>query len=360
MADAFMMDSVAGVPAYTATEARMGIVTPAFFGGTSNPVGSRGGVLNKGVGTELLPQAQSTPNMTIRVHPGQAIIPSVSSSGGTYAFTRETVTNINITAAHATFGRRDRVVLRVRDQGSTHDDTIMVIDGTPSGSPALPSIPSDGNHYLDIGEVVVGANVTSITGANVLDKRVFTVAHGGILPVLSTALPAFPYAGMGIYETDTGIERRYSGSIWEPQSRGGAKVPLGEVAYASFSTNALAIGASYQLLGSVSFSNPSTARKYLCAYHDLISSGNAGGVAKIKFTVASGGSPSEAGTIISGHEYQVPWVDAFNAGGTRVPVIARGTGLPAGTITIGVYAKNSSDSANMRQSAELIITDIGA
>jgi hypothetical protein len=360
MADPFMLDSVAGVPAYTATEARLGIVVPPFFGGVSNPIQPRGGVLAKGAGNEYLVQAQVSPNMTVRIQPGQVIVPSSSSAGGAYSVTRETVHNLTIPTADGTFARRDRIVQRVRDQGSDHDEVPFVIAGTPSGSPALPSIPADGNHYFDLAEILVGAGVTSITSGNITDKRVFTVAHGGILPCLSSALPTFPHTGMTIVETDTGIKRMWNGSAWQQLTKSGGSAPLGEVATAVSSGTNLALTGSYQLVVSATFTNPSTARKYLVTYKDRVT-GTGSGVARFKATVTAGGSPTEAGTQI-GRDGQSPFGGSSNANSPILPyLVERGTSLPAGTVTVGIYALLSAGtSAGVRTQGDLTIVDIGA
>jgi len=98
---------------------------------------------------------QSTPNMTVNV------------AGDTIHMANKTrVTpvgnsSLTITSANATNPRKDIIYINT-------DGSIGYTSGTPSVAPTTPTTPS--NAFL-LCEVYVGTNVTSITNANITDKR---------------------------------------------------------------------------------------------------------------------------------------------------------------------------------------------
>lgn len=114
-----------------------------------------------------------------------------------------------LTAAHATFARIDLVYARVWDtaidsSGLRKADTVL-LTGTPSGSPAIPT-PGATEIYIPLATISVPNTGGGGTGSATVSSaiRPYTVAPGGVLPVLSTAAPSSGGPGQVMYYTDTG------------------------------------------------------------------------------------------------------------------------------------------------------------
>jgi hypothetical protein len=207
--DPAFIDASAGAPAYSGSDLRLGLITPMYAGAGSS-LGVRTGIRPSGSGTDLLVQAQSSPNMTVKVNTGSMIVQgAISGTQGAYTWTLDTLTNLTISAAHATLARTDLIAVRIRDAtvdtSGQRDAAVIVITGTAGGG--TPSLPTDAT-YVTIAQIAVGAAVTTIVSGNITNVRTFTSALGGCIPCTSTTRPtatAVP-AGQLIYETDT---RRY-------------------------------------------------------------------------------------------------------------------------------------------------------
>jgi hypothetical protein len=152
-------------------------------------------------------QAQASPNMTVKVNPGIFIAQGqTSSTQGAYTWCLDTVTNLTISAAHATLARTDLIVVRIRDANidtsGARDGNVIVITGTAGGG--VPSLPTDAT-YNTIAQISVPAAVTNIGGGGggtITDKRTFVAALGGVIPCLTAAKPSPVPAGQLVYLTD--------------------------------------------------------------------------------------------------------------------------------------------------------------
>lgn len=181
---------------YTAAADRA--VLDGLMSGRPDTGAPRAGVF-PATGLDLKITAQATPNMTVVVFTGNAVVaPSylVNSDAG---LTR------TITAASSSLPRIDRVVLRVHDvEAGDADDVadVVVLAGTPAASPSPPAVPS---RCLSLATVLVSAGATSINNAAITDGRVFTAAAGGMVhvPDLATGL-ALPI-GTPYYDRATGL-----------------------------------------------------------------------------------------------------------------------------------------------------------
>src|SRR4028119_1425291 len=136
--------SIAGSE-YTPQELRLGTVVP-FVAGSLNSVGVRAGVRGTTAATDLLVQAQSTPNMTVKVNPGVAVIQgSTQTAQGAYTYVLTTAATVDIGTAHGSQIRKDLIVARVRDAlvtGSTTDGAPpVVVQGVPGARPPAPPPP---------------------------------------------------------------------------------------------------------------------------------------------------------------------------------------------------------------------------
>ena len=119
--------------------------------------------------------AQGTPNMTLNVAAGSVWVAGTSvTNQGYYYVVNDSVAVVTISTAN-TSSRTDIVVARVYDSeyaGSFDTAQLEVITGTPGGgTPATPA----GAYKL--ATVTVGANVTSISNANIVDNRAQVVSN---------------------------------------------------------------------------------------------------------------------------------------------------------------------------------------
>ena len=203
--------------ARNALAAIMGAPAAALTAGSSiTTAGGSHGVVG---GSDLAVTQNGTPNMSVNVAAGRAIIrgtETASALQGAYTFINDGTVNLTIAAADATNPRRDLVVAQVRDAnyaGASNDARLAVITGTPAGVPADPAVP---NSCIVLARVAVAAAATSILTANITDLRTFATAVGGVQRCLSTGRPtgASLYEGLYIDEADTDRLMRYDGSAW--------------------------------------------------------------------------------------------------------------------------------------------------
>jgi len=114
-----------------------------------------------------------TPDMSVNVAAGSAYVQGdQSATQGHYRIYNDAVVNKAIAASDASNDRIDRVVAQVKDStdisGADDEWELQVLTGTPAGTPSAPALPDDA---LDLVLVAVGANVTTITNANITDQR---------------------------------------------------------------------------------------------------------------------------------------------------------------------------------------------
>lgn len=155
-------------------------------------------------------------NMSVDVASGLvAVRGSQSSTQGVYATYNDATLNVAISASDPSNPRYDIIGVRIRDTEYTagsNDAAIVVVQGTPAASPAEPALP---NNFLTLARVTVGAGVTSITNANILDRRQRLAALGGILPCTSSTRPTVGLTeGVRIWETDTNRDLIHNGNNW--------------------------------------------------------------------------------------------------------------------------------------------------
>lgn len=166
-------------------------------------------------------------NMSVDVAVGSAVVfGDENEQQGTYGVTNDAAKNVVIAAADPTNPRRDLIVCRVRDafySGATNAWDLFVVQGTPAGSPADPSVP---NNCLTLARVAVAAAAASITNANITDLRPSiplgiipgnSARRPGVLYGAFSQEPAFkpvPAAGQMFYEQDTNLLYVYNGSAW--------------------------------------------------------------------------------------------------------------------------------------------------
>jgi hypothetical protein len=220
MVDVWAQDASSGAPSYSGQELRLTTVLP-FMAGAGASLGARSGVRPSGSGTDLLVQAQSSPNMTVKVNPGAAVMQgATSATQGPYTWALDTATNLTIASAHASLTRTDLVVVRIRDANvdtsGGRDGQPIVITGTAGGG--VPSLPTDAT-YLTLAQVTVrptGSGGGTIVAGDIADKRIFTAALGGVLLWLSTVTkPTNCPPGQLLFESDRGWWWFWTGLVWD-------------------------------------------------------------------------------------------------------------------------------------------------
>jgi hypothetical protein len=128
---------------------------------------NRNFIINEGVAFDGLKVTQSlTPAMTVAVATGTGYFyGSGTNANVMYEFYSDASETVTIGTAGVQ-ARIDIICLKV--DSSTGVASIVAVAGTPSGSPAVPATPA--SHYK-LAEVAVGISVTTITNANITDRR---------------------------------------------------------------------------------------------------------------------------------------------------------------------------------------------
>ncbi|WJN62880.1 minor tail protein [Streptomyces phage phiScoe23] len=159
------------------------------------------GVAASASSSDLSVTADST-GMNVKVQPGTAIIRG-------HAYSSTAVETLTIAASESQ-ARTDRIVLRL--DPAANSIVLAVIKGTAGGGvPALTQTDT-GIYEMVLGNVAVGADVTTITTSNVSDQRRFV---GTRIGSWSTALrPSSPRIGRLGYNSDTGKWEFWNGTAW--------------------------------------------------------------------------------------------------------------------------------------------------
>lgn len=136
------------------------------------------GVVDAG---DLLVAQNGTPNMSVNIAEDAAWVRGDHDVNRqpTYRCYNDATKNLSIAAADATNPRKDIVIAEVLDDifsGASKLWRLRVITGTPAGAPAEPALPNSA-HKLAV--VTVGAAVSSILNADIVDTRVLAAVGGG-------------------------------------------------------------------------------------------------------------------------------------------------------------------------------------
>lgn len=198
---------------HTAAQMRTYVGGLLIPGSTGTTV-ANGGV-NPSLGNRLQVTQTGSPSMAILVRSGVAWVPGTESgTQGSYGVMNDADVTLSIATAHATLPRIDIVVFKVEDSqysGSNNQASLAVVTGTPAGSPSAPSAPVNS---ITLAQVAVAAAASSITNANISDRRSMLTASGGVFVCTSSTRPTNVLEGQTIYETDTDSIYSYDGSSW--------------------------------------------------------------------------------------------------------------------------------------------------
>lgn len=187
---------------------------------------------------EMWVAAQSTPNMSVQVGPGRAMVagtqvsaPTLLPSGtalfttqGMYTVLNDAPVSLTIAAADPTNPRIDVAYVAVQDSfysGSNNQAVLGVVTGTPAPTPSVPAVPVNA---VALGNVAVAANATSITNGNITNLTSPAVLSGSYVPVptlaqLKTFTPLMPRTHATVYADSTGTNNGdyvFLGGVWLP------------------------------------------------------------------------------------------------------------------------------------------------
>jgi hypothetical protein len=187
--------------------------------GLMNPAGAPVSGALFGVGSaagDLLVVQNGTPNMSVNVGAGHVWIDGTeSATQGVYHGYNDATKNLVVAASDPTNPRKDLVVAKVQDaaySGAVNAWTLAVVTGTPAASPAEPTVPANA---VVLAMISVAALATTVTNANITDRRRRASALGGVVVCTSTTRPTTGlYEGLTIYETDTDRVLYYDGAAW--------------------------------------------------------------------------------------------------------------------------------------------------
>ncbi|MGJ5895157.1 hypothetical protein ACSCBZ_24855 [Streptomyces niveiscabiei] len=197
---------------YPARNDRLALTGLMSYSGFSfdeaTPLRIRQGVKPSYQNYQLKVRAASTPNMTVIVSGGVCFIDQHDTGGvGTYICANDGDVTLTVQpAGGAGQYRKDCVVASVYDaeySGSASEWRLEVIQGAyaaSAGATVRPALPSNAQLLADL---AIGPSQTSVTNANIGDVRIYSVAAGGIVPILSTVDMDRPAPGQVRYRTDT-------------------------------------------------------------------------------------------------------------------------------------------------------------
>jgi len=131
-------------------------------------------------GDDLSVEAQSSPDMTVKVNPGSCFVlrDAHVDNDNTLKFWHvivTTSTNVTIPASDASNPRIDLICVKV-DTGASPDATasnvatLIDVEGTAAASPTAPAVP---NNHLKLAEISVPALDTTISSDQITDYRTF-------------------------------------------------------------------------------------------------------------------------------------------------------------------------------------------
>ncbi|WP_367645846.1 hypothetical protein [Paenarthrobacter ureafaciens] len=205
------MDASGGAPTYSASNERQANA-PLYGGGSGFSMRAVPG-FRVGTGSGIL-TATST---TWTLGPCSAVItPNASSVQGSYRWASDQNVSGSVTAADATYARKDIVYIQVNDSSAGDGSgaltaPVLYLAGTPSATPVAPDLPAR--------SFLVGTITVPVAGGGsptaVLNTARF-VAAGGIQPVADAAEQATltAYEGLRVDRLDLDRVLRYNGSRW--------------------------------------------------------------------------------------------------------------------------------------------------
>jgi len=138
-----------------------------------------------GYGNQLITTQAGSPNMTVLVKSGAAWIPGTeNATQGAYGVENDADVTLSIGANGSGLTRIDSVFYKVQDSqysGGVNTSSLVVVAGTPSGSPVPPAAPANS---IRVSNITVANGAASITNANIdVTIRVFMDTTGDMRSV---------------------------------------------------------------------------------------------------------------------------------------------------------------------------------
>jgi hypothetical protein len=156
----------------------------SYIGGLMGPISvgqplvPAGGV-NLHLGNKLQVTQSGSPAMSVVVKSGIAFIPGTENGNqGAYGVMNDADLTLTVTANGSGLARIDSVFFKVEDSqysGGANQASLVVVAGTPSGSPVAPAAP---NNALRLANIAVANGAVSITNANITDVRTYLAGAG--------------------------------------------------------------------------------------------------------------------------------------------------------------------------------------
>jgi len=137
---------------------------------TTKAIWQTTGIVNP---TDLQISQNGGGNMSVNISSGYAaIVGTTQANMGTYMAYNDASTNLTISTSNPSNPRIDLICVTISDayySGSLNTVAFQVIAGTPAASPTVPATPANS---LALGQIAVGAGVTSILTANITNYGV--------------------------------------------------------------------------------------------------------------------------------------------------------------------------------------------
>lgn len=195
---------------------RVGLIGSMFMVGTDGFTPRQGILIQTATGNDLQVLGQATPNGSVIVKKGKAIIPRTGQ--GAYLFVNETDLTVTMPAASAVNPRIDIVCCAAYDKGNFgadafHGPQIEVVQGVVQASPPVPPTPAG---MFKLAEVFRAVNDNTIS-TEITDKRTTTVTTGGIrVQAPGDATDANVGAQLGEIKDDGAQLYRWNGTAHTP------------------------------------------------------------------------------------------------------------------------------------------------
>jgi hypothetical protein len=205
-------------------DARLATTVQSMSGASG--IQGRSGISPAGGNPGLVTQTGTASSSVLVNAFGAGIQGSRATNAGLYLATMDAQLTLDILSGHpadSTNTRNDLVIARQTDTQWSDASTAFVVQqvvGTPSASPVDPT-PAAGD-YIELARIVIpkaSITGTSVTNAMITDLRPWTVAAGGILPVVSQADrdALTKYSGLSVWRMDTSPQRM---ETWDTSSAG--------------------------------------------------------------------------------------------------------------------------------------------
>lgn len=170
------------------------------------------------LGNKLLVTQSGSPAMSIVVKSGGAYLPGTENgTQGDYAVMNDADFTIAVTNNASGLARVDSVFFKVQDtqySGGVDSSSLVVVAGTPAGSPVAPAAPANS---LRLANIAVANGAASITNANITDTRTWLGSPTG------TSVPDVQlFTGSGTWNKPDGARFTWIRAVGGGGAGGGA------------------------------------------------------------------------------------------------------------------------------------------